>query len=243
MSKQIKHSRDFIKDYGDNVLKEGKQYQIDRHYEIKAIDGQRRLKVIMAALNISKGERVLEIGCGVGALSFYSAKQGAQVFGIDYSQESIAMAKDIVADYHLDLPLQFMVADASHIPLPDASFDKIICPDFIEHICDDEKVVVLKEIKRLLKFGGKAVIFTPNLNREMIGEIYQKIRHTFLNTPIPVNKLHFGLINAGSFNKMLLKEDFIFKLFYYDVTRPYLAGIPFLRNILALNLLWIIEKK
>ena len=231
------------KNYDEHVLEQGEQFQIDAYYEPKAISMQRRIKVILESLNPNAGEKILDLGCGVGTFAFHAAIAGAISSGVDYSEESIKMAQRLVDRYELAHKPKFIAANVTKLPFDDAAFDKIIAADFIEHINLDEKERVLAEMHRVLKPDGRAVIFTPNRLREKIGDFYRQLRKIMLGDKIPFNELHFGLTDKYEFEPLLEKAGFSFNLIYKDITRPFLAEIPLLRNILALNLLWIIRKR
>jgi SAM-dependent methyltransferase len=134
-----------------------------------------------------------------------------------------------------------MVADACHLPFSDRCFDTVVAADFMEHVTLKDKDAILKEIKRVLRINGTVVIFTPNGIREKIGDFYWKVRHFLFGDRIPGTELHFGLTNKFEFQRLLKSKGFRFRLHYHDVTRPYLARIPLIRAVLALNLLWIAD--
>jgi 2-polyprenyl-3-methyl-5-hydroxy-6-metoxy-1,4-benzoquinol methylase len=79
---------------------------------------------------IGKGERVLDVGCGIGALAFDVAKKaGAEVVGVDLSSDNIRTA---VTKYsHPDV--SYLVGDVLQIPLK-GKFDAVILSNVIEHI-------------------------------------------------------------------------------------------------------------
>jgi hypothetical protein len=86
------------------------------------------------------------------------------------------------------------------------------------------------------------VIFTPNLLREQLGAFKEKLSG-MLGGIASETRLHFGLTSRFHFEKMLRRNGFNFKRTFLDVDRPYLAKIPVLKEVLSLNLLWVIEKK
>ncbi|MCX5667895.1 MAG: methyltransferase domain-containing protein [Candidatus Omnitrophica bacterium] len=230
------------KAYDDRILEQGLQFQIDSYYEPKDVSMIRRVKTIVGAIGPKPGERILDIGCGVGTFAYRCAWAGALSIGIDYSIESIKAARALSARYGVDENTGFVAADGKAVPFKDLYFDKIVAADFIEHITDEEKREMLEEIKRLLKPEGIAVIFTPNGTREKIGSIYWKIQHALFGKKIPVTELHFGLTTKADFERLCRKCGLAFRLSYEDTTRPYLAFLPFIRRFLALNLLWVLKK-
>ncbi len=228
--------------YDRNILAQGIEFQIDKYYEPKEISMRRRIGVVLEALKPERGEKILDIGCGVGAFAFHTAKRGALSFGIDYSYESIKIAVKLVGKFSSVERCRLLVSDAISLPFKEASFDKVVAVDFIEHITSEEKDKLLREIRRVLKPEGIGLIFTPNGIREKIGEVYWKCRHFMFGDKIPTTDLHFGLTNRYEFEPLLKKYKFNFRFAYKDITRPYLAKIPLIRIFLSLNLLWIFKR-
>lgn len=228
--------------YDEHVLAQGPQAQIDAYYEPKELFNKRRIDIVLDRLDPKPQERILDIGCGVGTFVFNSAKRDACCFGLDYSSESLKMAKDLVARFIVTGQTHFVQGQAMRLPFADKSFDKITAVDFIEHIYLEEKDGLLSEMSRVLKDDGLMVIFTPNKIREDIGEIYWKIRHFLFKDKVPKNELHYGFISRMDFERLLKKHGLDFRLYYEDTTRPYLAQLPFLRHFLSLDLLWTVRK-
>ena len=228
--------------YDDRIIAQGFQFQIDTYYEPKDPAMIRRVKTVIEAIDPKPGERILDIGCGVGTFAYRCASAGALSIGVDYSRESIKAAKALCERYGVGKNAGFLVADGTALPFKDLYFDKIVAADFIEHTTDEEKFKILGEIKRLLKPEGIAVIFTPNGTREKIGSIYRKFRHALFGEGIPTTELHFGLTTRGYFEKLCKRCGLASKLSYEDTTRPYLAKLPFIRRFLALDLLWALKK-
>lgn len=95
--------------------------------------------------------RVLDIACGAGMLAG-QAPEGAKVFGID---------RDSAAAAHVRV--RCAVASATELPFPHASFDAVHCAHLIEHLHSPERLV--REIRRVLRPGGLAMILTPDIRR------------------------------------------------------------------------------
>ncbi|MCM8763263.1 MAG: class I SAM-dependent methyltransferase [Candidatus Omnitrophica bacterium] len=228
--------------YDSHIIEQGLQFQIDKYYEPKELPLKRRIKIILDAIAPKASEKILDIGCGVGTFAFHCARCGTNSVGIDYSLESIKVARQLSEKYGTSKNTKFIVGNANRLPFKDSYFDKVVAIDFIEHITFEDKEKLLREICRVLNLKGIAVIFTPNGIRERIGEIYWKIRSRITQEDIPTTDLHYGLVKRSEFESLLRKFNFSFEFKYADITRPYLSKIPILRNFLALELLWIIKK-
>jgi ubiquinone/menaquinone biosynthesis C-methylase UbiE len=108
----------------------------------------------MAALR--PGERVLDVACGTGLVSFRAAQAvGAKgaVVGTDISGEMVETARSGAVLREL-ANVRFERGDAEALPLPDASFDATVCGLGLMYVPDP--VRALCEMRRLLRPGGRA---------------------------------------------------------------------------------------
>ena len=106
-----------------------------------------------------KGKRVLDIAIGTGWSSEQLARAGAEVSGIDLTPKAIEIAQErfrVRAVPAADL----RVADAQHLPFPDATFDYVLAWGCLMHMPDTEKAI--SEIYRVLKPGGRVAAMMYN---------------------------------------------------------------------------------
>jgi ubiquinone/menaquinone biosynthesis C-methylase UbiE len=105
----------------------------------------------------ARGEDILDAGCGTGTLAIaLKARLGAgRSSGIDASPEMIAVAKDKAARTGADV--DFRIAAVEALPYPDASFDLVTSSLMLHHLPVDAKRNGLREIRRVLKPGGRFV--------------------------------------------------------------------------------------
>ncbi len=109
------------------------------------------------------GQNCLDVGCGEGRHSLAAyLRPGVDVVGLDLSDEDLATANTRIADMEVFDPegsVRFMRGDATRLPFPDHSFDRVICSEVLEHI--PNYLNVLEELVRVLKPGGKLAISVP----------------------------------------------------------------------------------
>ena len=109
-----------------------------------------------SALPVVAGLTVLDIASGSGYGTNLLAQAAAHVYGVDLRSEAVAYANE-----HFGAPnIEFLVGDAIAIPLPDDSVDVVVTFETIEHVEDFPQF--LREIKRVLKPEGIALVSTPN---------------------------------------------------------------------------------
>ncbi len=113
---------------------------------------QRRLDMIARAADQRIRGTVLENGCGVGMYVAKLQELGAHVVGLEYDFERAREAL-----LHSKLILN---AAGESVPLQSSTFDLILSHEVIEHVEDDRAAI--REMIRLLKVGGRALIFCPN---------------------------------------------------------------------------------
>ena len=97
------------------------------------------------------GLRAMELGCGTGYVSGWMARRGAQVTGIDVSEEQLATARRLAAEHGVQLELHHGNAEAT--PFPDAAFDFAISEYGAATWCDPYEWI--PEAHRILKPGGR----------------------------------------------------------------------------------------
>jgi 2-polyprenyl-3-methyl-5-hydroxy-6-metoxy-1,4-benzoquinol methylase len=104
-----------------------------------------------------RGMEVLDVGSGSGMLlNTLARRYGVRGTGIDIS--SVAIGRSLACN---PLDLSFHLADAERLPFPDASFDRVVSFDVIEHLADQRGF--LAEAHRVVKPGGRILFYGINL--------------------------------------------------------------------------------
>ena len=138
--------------------------RIAPHYDLMndlMTGGLHRLwkKKVCKSLNIQDEQKVLDLCCGTGDLTFMLLRENpkAKIIGIDFSQEMLTYAiqrKENEKQYSSQI--QFQKGDVMKLPFPDNSFDRLVISFGLRNVSDYENC--LKEIYRVAKEGAKFVI-------------------------------------------------------------------------------------
>jgi len=111
-------------------------------------------------LQLAGGERVLDVCCGSGASAIPAAEgvgQTGTVIGVDLAENLLALARGKARERGLT-NIEFRSGDMTQLPFDDGSFDVVVCVFGIFFVPDME--VGLRELKRVLRSGGKLAITT-----------------------------------------------------------------------------------
>lgn len=148
--------------------------------------GQERRLDMIAQWTKLDGARVLIAGCGVG---MYASEIGRRY---DARVDAFDIEEARVADTQVDTP-RAVVASAEAIPYANDTFDTILSHEVMEHVQGDREAA--REMIRVLKPGGRVVIFVPNrwYPFETHGHYWRGEYH-FGNTPL-INYLPDALRN------------------------------------------------
>ena len=144
----------------------GFQRRIQRYGWDKAVDyyersWQKQLfpaqKRLLELADLREGERVLDVACGTGLVTFPAAASvgvNGKVVGSDISQGMVNKAGEIAAAQNLR-QIEFKRMDGEDLQFPDASFDVVLCALGLLYFPDPLKS--LQEMYRVIKPGGRLV--------------------------------------------------------------------------------------
>lgn len=127
-----------------------------------------RRPAIMHELGDIRGKRILDLGCGDGYYSRLMAEAGADVVGVDFSQEFIDLAKK--QEQKQPLGIHYFNGDIANMDfLPSAEIDGAVADFVFVTIPTQEKYIqAIKEVHRALKKNGTVLIsrgHPANFNR------------------------------------------------------------------------------
>ncbi len=167
-------------------------YHGQEFYEKVNITAVEIVMDILAYLNLAPG-RLLDVGCGVGALVSLANKKGWDAVGIDPSPKAVELAKQV-----LDLEIQqTYLHDAGFAP---ESFDVVVLLAVLEHAFDP--VSIMKHVCTFLKPGGHVIFSTPNLDNVTYHLMHAKPEYDWFI------KEHINHFTIGTHRTLLEKTGF-----------------------------------
>jgi glycosyltransferase involved in cell wall biosynthesis/ubiquinone/menaquinone biosynthesis C-methylase UbiE len=117
----------------------------------------RRARTLLDYLDLHDGETVLDCGCGMGVyMMMMSRLRDLKIVGVDGDVGRLEWAEREGVDAQLSR------VDIHKLPFADASFDKVLMSEVMEHLADDRAAI--REVLRVLKPGGTLALSVPHAN-------------------------------------------------------------------------------
>lgn len=185
----------------------------------------------LSVFNISKKDKVLDLGCGDGLNTFILMTMGIKnIVGVDISNDLIKIAKEN------NPKVKFYKASAEKIPFKKNAFDVVMVDSVFHHLMSYGKPV--GEIKRVLKNGGRLCFMEPH--KSFFRYVYDKVCEMPISQHIPFlkkrSKSYMGEIvfmkhwiktehefyeelTRQGFKKILEKEDLLSIIGIYEISK------------------------
>jgi demethylmenaquinone methyltransferase/2-methoxy-6-polyprenyl-1,4-benzoquinol methylase len=144
----------------------------DRGMRILTLGRLEQVHLDIAAY-LKEGDRVLDVGCGTGALAIMLAQRGVQVTGIDVSPQMLSLAAERVRQEGLaDLVvLREMGAVGLDTGFGAGSFDAVTSTLVFSELSDDEVAYTMAECYRILRPGGLLLVADEILPDSRLGRV------------------------------------------------------------------------
>ena len=145
--------------------------ELEKSYQLPEIVRQRQHT--LNRLSVKRGEQILDVGCGVGFLSYEIALQtgdSGRVSGIDQNSEMIRHANKRCESLR---NTEFSEANAEDLPFPEKSFDAACCTQVLLYVNDVAQV--LSGIRRVLKPAGRIIIVETDWRGVVLNSDYDSI--------------------------------------------------------------------
>lgn len=158
------YTEDFIKYHAPNRVVKGTGLKSFNVYENMV-----RNEEIIPYFS-KRNEKVLDMGCGRAANTVRLALAGKDVTALDLDKVELEQAKSWISLRNLGKNVKLVRGNMNRMPFGSREFDAILCAEALEHVRDME--VAGKELVRVLKDDGYAVITLPNASSLMWGIIH-----------------------------------------------------------------------
>jgi ubiquinone/menaquinone biosynthesis C-methylase UbiE len=111
-------------------------------------------------VGVAAGSRVLEVGCGSGAVTRAAARlvgPTGQVVGVDPSPGLLTVAAELARQEGVAAQVELRVGQAQALPFPDQTFDVVLAVTTLAHLPDAEQAI--PELVRVARPGGRVGVF------------------------------------------------------------------------------------
>lgn len=119
-----------------------------------------------------RGKRILEVGAGTGRDSLFMARDGASLFMLDYSMNSLRIIRAAIPKGEA---MHAVGGDAFTLPFRESTFDVVFHQGLLEHFREPAATNLLRENIRVLRPGGLLVVDVPQR-----WHVYTVIKHALI---------------------------------------------------------------
>lgn len=195
MSKQTSYS----KAYG---IKPPENYE---RYFVPAIGAPVADDIISQAALVP-GQRVLDVACGTGIVSRLAAEKvgpGGTVAGLDINPGMLAVARSVTPK---DMSIEWYQASAEDMPLPDETFDVVMCQMGLQFM--EDKIGALQEMRRVLVSGGHLILNVPGPAGKIFMDFAEAMERNISSEAAGFMNQVFSLHNTDEIQQLMSKAGF-----------------------------------
>lgn len=117
-----------------------------------------RRRVELCLAECSGGDRVLEVGFGIGLTFQHLSTKYREIYGIDLMADVQNVGQYFA---RLGIATHLQNGNVLQMPYADATFDTVLLISILEHLKPQEQEIAIREIRRVLKPGGQLVYGVP----------------------------------------------------------------------------------
>ncbi|MBV1885705.1 MAG: cyclopropane-fatty-acyl-phospholipid synthase family protein [Parvibaculaceae bacterium] len=134
---------------------------------------ERKYHKLARSIDLSPGDRLLEIGCGWGGFAEIAARDyGAEVVGLTLSQEQAQFTRDRMEAGGLSSQVDIRLQDYRHVT---GKFDKIVSIEMFEAVGEENWPTYFRVLKERLTPGGKAALQIITIDQNIFEKYRQRI--------------------------------------------------------------------
>jgi ubiquinone/menaquinone biosynthesis C-methylase UbiE len=163
-------------------------------------------KGLVAAAQLKPGERVLDVACGTGVVTRAAADAvgpAGTVSGLDINPGMLAAARKHVPS---GKSIDWYEASAESMPLPDRSFDVVLCQMGLQFM--PNKPAAVSEMHRVLVPGGRALVSVPGPEPELFSIMIDALGRRIGPEAAAFARTVFSLHDQADIRKLLEAAGF-----------------------------------
>lgn len=197
-------------EYGEGVL-----HAADPLAHLRAAEAMYWFVARAAAdLDADRSCKILEVGCGLGYLTYALRQAGHEARGLDISAQAVERARRAFGDHYLCADVNQFAAEAP------GAFDIVVMTEVLEHL--ERPLQVLRSLRALLRPNGSALISTPSKDFLPLGAVWRTD-----NPPV-----HLAWYSAASLREMARRTGFRIRFAdFTEFNRGRVAGIAHKRDL------------
>jgi ubiquinone/menaquinone biosynthesis C-methylase UbiE len=133
------------------------------------------------ASHIERGQQVLDLGCGTGAMTLRAAKRGAKVKGIDINAQMLEIAGQRVHEVRLTETVDLVEMGVAELDGEEAQcYDAVMSGLCFSELSEDEVTYTLKQVARILRPGGLLLIADEIKPQGLV----KRLIHSLIRVPL-----------------------------------------------------------
>jgi cyclopropane fatty-acyl-phospholipid synthase-like methyltransferase len=177
----------------------------------------------------------VDLGSAWGELCFAMAGRCGRMIGVDFSEKISRFCNELMRKGNYPR-LSFFCADAQYTGIKSETVDVAVAADLFEHLYPDQFLRTLDECRRILKPGGKLIVWTPNR-----GHIIERLKNN--DIVLKHDPAHVDYKSMEVMTTELKKRDFsVIKSYFAEshipvfniVEKLLLPVVPLLRRRIAI---------